>query len=113
MNAIPIAATAVRLRAPLAVLVSSRMFRVIRGSIVFLLGAASVLGQQALPIASSRWSAVEVTPVRRDLVAVSSLWRAGRIPYEIDIPFQQSSDPEAREQKERLQAAIDEWNSLS
>ena len=113
MNAIPIAATAVRLRAPLAVLSSLRMFSVVWGITVFLCGAVSALGQQALPITSSRWSAVEVMPVRRDLVAVNSLWRNGRIPYEIDTPFQQSSDPEAREQKERLQSAIDEWNSLS
>ena len=114
MNAIRIAATDVCVRAPLAVLSSSRMFRVLWGITVFLCGAASALGQQALPITSSRLSAAEITPVRRDLAVIDDnvdgdrdlRWPRGEIPYEIDEDIER--DPQI---VAAIEAAIREWET--
>jgi len=72
---------------------------------------ASALGEDHAPPRPSSGAIASDSLVRRELVAVRALWPYGRIPYEIDIPF--INDPKVKELRARLQAAIDEWNSLS
>ena len=74
---------------------------------------ATALGEDHAPPRPSSGTIALDSPVRRELVAVRALWPYGRIPYEIDIPFIFDNDPKVKELRARLQAAIDEWNSLS